>query len=159
MAAGVLVGAKLHLGSQTATPTAATQAPGNTTTTHPVNNTPPTQPAKKTTPTTTVKQPQGNHVGTVIGSRAMAPNSSVVFNNNQDLLIRLANGNFVAYNRSCTHQQVPINYDPATQKMVCPAHGAIFDPAQNAKVLLGPAPTPVQPVKVKVNNDGTITMV
>jgi serine/threonine protein kinase/Rieske Fe-S protein len=151
VAAGVLVGAKLHLGAQTTTPTAATQAPGNA----PAKK----QPTTGKTPPTAAKQPQGNPVGTVIGSKAMAPNSSVVFNNNQDLLIRLANGNFVAYNRACTHQQVPINYDPTTQKMVCPAHGAIFDPAQNAKVLLGPAPTPVTAVKVSVNNDGTITMV
>ncbi|MBV9712332.1 MAG: Rieske (2Fe-2S) protein, partial [Ktedonobacteraceae bacterium] len=105
------------------------------------------------------KQPQAGHTGTVIGSTAMAPNSVVEFNNNQDLLIRLPNGNFVAYNRACTHEGVPINYDPVTKKMVCPAHGAIFDPAQNAKVLQGPAPTPVKAVKIRLNGNGTITMV
>ncbi|MBA2396938.1 MAG: Rieske (2Fe-2S) protein, partial [Ktedonobacteraceae bacterium] len=164
VAAGVLVGAKLNLGAHTpATATITTQATGNTVAkTQPVKTQPAkTQPAKTNGPTaqTPKKQPPVKHTGTVIGSKAMAPNTSVVFNNNQDLLIRLPNGNFVAYNRSCTHQQVLINYDPITKKMVCPAHGAIFDPAQNAKVLLGPAPTPVKAVKVSVNNDGTITMV
>jgi serine/threonine protein kinase/Rieske Fe-S protein len=159
VAAGVLVGVKLNLGTHTpATATITTQA---------TTKQQPAKPAAKQQPVKTKgnpapdakKQPQATHVGTVIGSKAMAPNSSVVFNNNQDLLIRLANGNFVAYNRACTHQGVPINYDPITKNMVCPLHGAIFDPAQNAKVLLGPATTPVAAVKVSVNNDGTITMV
>ena len=161
-AAGVLIGVKLTSGSHAPTTATVTQVPpGNTTTTHPVNTTAAKQPvkAKGNTPPTTPKQPKANHVGKVISSSAMAPNTAVVFNNNQDLLIRLANGNFVAYNRSCTHQGVPINYDPVTKHMVCPAHGAIFDPAQNAKVLLGPAPTPVAAVKVSVNADGTVTMV
>ena len=167
VAAGVLVGAKLNLGSHTPAAATVTQVPGNTTTTHPAGNPPAKNPPAKNPPAKTngnttpptAKQPKGNHVGTIIGSSAMVPNSAVVFNNNQDLLIWLANGKFVAYNRSCTHQGVLINYDPATKNMVCPAHGAIFDPAQNAKVLLGPAPTPVKSVKVSVNNDGTITMV
>ncbi len=162
VAAGLVVGAKLNLGTHTPATATVTQVAANTTTTHPTTNTTAAkQPvkAKGNTPPTTPKQPKANHVGTVISSSAMAPNTAVVFNNNQDLLIRLANGNFVAYNRSCTHQGVPINYDPVTKHMVCPAHGAIFDPAQNAKVLLGPAPTPVASVKVSVNPDGTVTMV
>jgi serine/threonine protein kinase/nitrite reductase/ring-hydroxylating ferredoxin subunit len=154
IAAGVLVGVKLTSGSHSATTTATTQSTGNTTTAPTTS-----KQTAKTNGGTATKQPQATNTGTVIGSTAMAPNSSVVFNNNQDLLIRLTNGNFVAYNRACTHEQVPINYDPATKTMICPAHGAIFDPAQNAKVLLGPATTPVAAVKVSVNSNGTITMV
>ncbi|MBV9259727.1 MAG: protein kinase, partial [Ktedonobacteraceae bacterium] len=134
IAAGVLLGAKLALSPQTTNNTMTNQQPANT---------------NGNAANTGVKQPQGNHPGDVIGSRAMAPNTAVLFNNQQDLLIRLPNGNFVAYNRACTHEGVPINYDPVTKKMVCPAHGAIFDPAQNAKVLQGPAPTPVKAVKIR----------
>ncbi len=179
VAAGVLVGVKINLGSHATNTTATTQTAGNMTagqtsnqqaakTGNTTNNQPPAktkgntggnQPPAKTKGNTGGNQPPATHMGTVIGSRAMAPNTSLVFNNNQDLLIRLADGNFVAYNRACTHQGVLINYDSASKNMVCPAHGAIFDPAQNAKVLQGPAPTPVKAVNVSVNNDGTITMV
>ncbi len=169
VAAGVLIGARLHLGSATTNATTANQQPqGQQATTAK----PQSQGQQATTAPAAKAKPQGQQAttapaakakpvatGPTIGSTAMAPNTAVVFNNQKDLLIRLANGNFVAYDRACTHEGVPINYDPATKHMICPAHGAIFDPAQNAKVLLGPAPTPVTAVKISVNGNGTITMV
>ncbi len=112
----------------------------------------PAQPAKKA-------QPQV-HNGVVIGATTQAPNSAKEFknpaDNNESLLVRLPDGTFTAYERACTHQQVAVNYDPATKKFVCPLHGSIFDPAQNGKVLQGPAALPLPPVKVRVNGDGTI---
>ncbi len=80
-------------------------------------------------------------------------------NNQDDLLVHLSNNSFVAYDRACTHQNVPVNYDPATQKFVCPAHGSIFDPANNGAVLQGPAQRPLSKVTIKVNTDGTIAVV
>jgi serine/threonine protein kinase/Rieske Fe-S protein len=101
------------------------------------------------------------HAGTVVGMADMAANSAVAFTNPADnkasLLIRLPTGNFVAYERACTHQGVPVNYDPATQTLVCPLHGSIFDPAQGGQVLQGPATTALAPVTVHVNADGTVT--
>jgi serine/threonine protein kinase/Rieske Fe-S protein len=169
VAAGVLVGARLHLSSQTTTATtAANQQTNNAPVAaanqqgKPANKAPAAtnqqgKPANKAPATTNPKAPVVQAVK--IGSTSMAPNTSVKFNGEKDLLIRLANGNFVAYDRACTHEGVLINYDPASKTMICPAHGAIFDPAKNAKVLQGPAPTPVAPVKISVNGNGTITMV
>lgn len=101
--------------------------------------------------------------GHVIGSTKLALNSAMAFtsplNNQDDLLVHLANGSFVAYDRACTHQNVPVNYDPATQKFVCPAHGSIFDPANNGAVMQGPAQRPLSKVAIKVNTDGTIAVV
>jgi Rieske Fe-S protein len=115
----------------------------------------PAQPAKKA--------PQATHTGTVIGMTNQAANTAKDFKNPADnmgsLLVRLSDGTFVAYERACTHQQVPVNYDPVTKKFVCPLHGSIFDPAQNGKVLQGPAMAPLAPVKVSVNGDGTVTVV
>ncbi len=147
VAAGVLIGTRLHLGTQTSNAKTATQQPqgqqGNTTTTQKKATT-----GQKTTQAAT------------IGSTAkMAPNSAVNFNNDKDLLIRLPNGTFVAYDRACTHEGVPVNYDPTLKLIKCPAHGALFDPAQNAKVIQGPAPTPIKAVKITVNANGTVTMV
>ncbi len=107
------------------------------------------------------KTTMAGHTGTVIGMADMAENSALAFTNPTDnkasLLIHLPSGQFVAYERACTHQQVPVNYDPATQTLICPLHGSIFDPAQGGQVLQGPATTPLPAVTVHVNADGTVT--
>jgi serine/threonine protein kinase/Rieske Fe-S protein len=107
-------------------------------------------------------QTQG-HTGTVIGQTTLALNSAADFKNPVDgqdsLLIHLPNNKFVAYEKACTHQQVPVYYNPATKQLVCPAHGAIFDPAHGGAVVQGPATKPLPSVKISVNSDGTITAV
>jgi Rieske Fe-S protein len=101
------------------------------------------------------------HTGTAIGSTTQLKNTSQQFANPADgkasLLIHLPNGNFVAYKQACTHEGVSVNYDPGTQTLVCPAHGAIFDPAKSGAVLQGPATSPLPMVGVKVNADGSVT--
>jgi thiosulfate dehydrogenase [quinone] large subunit len=87
----------------------------------------------------------------------MAPNSAVNFSGD-NILIHLSGGSFVAYNRSCPHANVPVNYNAGSQQLVCPAHGAKFDPANGAKVLKGPAHKPLPAVAIHVNGDGTITV-
>lgn len=74
----------------------------------------------------------------------------------QGLLVRLPNGTFVAYERSCTHVGVYVNYNSQTHMLVCPAHGAIFDPAHGGRVVLGPATRPLPQVPIRTKNDGTI---
>jgi Rieske Fe-S protein len=91
----------------------------------------------------------------------MATNSSVSFTNPADgqasLLIHLGNGNFVACERACTHAGVPVNYDSGSGQLVCPAHGAIFNPANRFSVVQGPATSSLPTVSIRVNADGTIT--
>jgi Rieske Fe-S protein len=100
-------------------------------------------------------------MATIIGQTTMALNSANSFKNPADgqgsVLIHLPNSKFVAYERACTHEQVPVNYNPVTKQLVCPAHGAIFDPANGGAVLQGPATKPLPSVKISVNGDGTIT--
>jgi serine/threonine protein kinase/Rieske Fe-S protein len=102
------------------------------------------------------------NMGTLVGQTNQAINTAQPFTNPADgkasLLIHLPNGKFVAYERACTHVGVNVNYDPGSQKLVCPAHGAIFDPANGAKVLQGPATRPLPPVTIRVNGDGMITI-
>ena len=103
------------------------------------------------------------HTGTVIGQTSMALNSANSFTNPADgqgsLLIHLPDNRFVAYEKACTHEQVPVAYNPATKQLVCPAHGAIFDPANGGAVVQGPAMKPLPSVKISVNGDGTITAI
>jgi serine/threonine protein kinase/nitrite reductase/ring-hydroxylating ferredoxin subunit len=91
----------------------------------------------------------------------LAKNAALNFTNpangKASVLVHLSDGNFVAYERACTHVGVYVNYDPAQKLLVCPAHGATFDPAQNAAVKQGPATKPLPKVTVHINSDGSIT--
>ena len=115
----------------------------------------PTQPP----PTPTPKPP--SHTGTVIGYTSQATNSAKSFSNPADgqgsLLIRLPNGNFVACERACTHAGVAVNYDSGSHQLLCPAHGAIFDPLNGFSHLSGPGNGPLPGISIRVNGDGTIT--
>jgi nitrite reductase/ring-hydroxylating ferredoxin subunit len=95
-----------------------------------------------------------------IGGSNMALNSALDFINPADkkpsLLIRMPDGHYVAYEKACTHENVYVHYDAGTHTLICPAHGAVFDPADGGKVLQGPAVTPLPQVKVRVLADGTV---
>ena len=119
------------------------------------------QPTAQPTQAPPTPTPPPQHTGTVIGSTSMGTNSSQDFTNpangSGSILIHLPNGNFVAYNKACTHQGVAVYYDGGSQKLKCPAHGAVFDPANGANPVSGPNNGPLQNVAIRVNGDGTIT--
>ena len=68
----------------------------------------------------------------------------------QGVLVRLENGEFVAYSAVCTHQACTVGYQPETQKLACPCHGSVFDPARDAAVETGPARAPLPEIPVEV---------
>jgi thiosulfate dehydrogenase [quinone] large subunit len=94
---------------------------------------------------------------------AVQPNSSVTFtipsNGDPGVLVRLNNGKFVAFDATCTHAGCPVQYDPSSQHLLCPCHGAEFDPSNAAAVIQGPTNTPLTSVPINVNNStGAITL-
>jgi Rieske Fe-S protein len=121
----------------------------------------PTQPPTPTPQPTQPPTPTPTPTGKVIGSSSQATNTSVNFTNPADgqgsLLIHLPNGNFVACERACTHQGAWVNYDPASGQLVCPAHGAIFDPKNACSHVSGPGSGPLTNVAITINANGTIT--
>lgn len=146
------------------TPTAASTQGAQktpTTTRTPTANKPSPSPTKAPQPTQPPQPTPPPHTGTVIGYTNQALNTSKGFTNpgdgNASLLIHLPGGNFVACEKACTHEGVPVYYDGNSHQLVCPAHGAIFDPANNFSVVQGPANTPLPGVSIRVNKDGTIT--
>jgi thiosulfate dehydrogenase [quinone] large subunit len=68
------------------------------------------------------------------------------------LLIHLDNGQFVAYSSICTHAGCQVQFDPSSNDIVCPCHGAVYDPANNAQVLAGPAPYPLQKIPIQYDH-------
>jgi thiosulfate dehydrogenase [quinone] large subunit len=66
-------------------------------------------------------------------------------------LFRLGPNELAAYSRVCTHAGCVVGYDPSSNLLVCPCHGAEFDPTQGAAPVAGPAPTPLSRIRVVVD--------
>jgi thiosulfate dehydrogenase [quinone] large subunit len=67
------------------------------------------------------------------------------------VVVRLGADRVVAYSRICTHAGCAVGYDRQARLLVCPCHGAEFDPSRGARPVAGPAPTPLQPIRVLVD--------
>jgi Rieske Fe-S protein len=65
------------------------------------------------------------------------------------LLVHLNSGQLVAYSAICTHAGCTVQFNPNAQEIACPCHGAVFDPNNNAQVLAGPAPYPLQKIPTR----------
>ena len=80
----------------------------------------------------------------------VAPGSAVSFKDagSPAVLVHLDNGDFVAYSAVCTHQACTVAYKNG--QLACPCHGSVFDPADGAAVVAGPAPEPLAEIPVKV---------
>jgi cytochrome b6-f complex iron-sulfur subunit len=89
--------------------------------------------------------------GTAIVSESeVAPGSAHKFEDsgNPAVLVHLNSGEFVAYSAVCTHQGCDVAYKDGN--LACPCHGSIFDPADGAAVVTGPAQRPLPEIPVKV---------
>jgi thiosulfate dehydrogenase [quinone] large subunit len=118
--------------------------------------TPSAQPVPSSTP-----QPQAPNYALSAVSRVsqllanasnIAPDQALTFNDptmGPIILIHLDNGQFVAYSTICTHAGCQVQFNPAGKDLVCPCHGATYDPYNNARVLAGPAPYPLQSIPIQ----------
>ncbi len=114
----------------------------------------PTLTSVSTTPTT----------GQIAQVSAIAKNSAKPFvipsTGDPGVLVHLSDGHFVAYDAVCTHAGCTVDYDPASQLLQCPCHGAAFDPAKGAEVVNPPAPIALTSVKIRVDSaTGAISVV
>jgi thiosulfate dehydrogenase [quinone] large subunit len=101
---------------------------------------------------TYVSQP-GTQNGKLLANVANIPsNQSLALNDptyGPIILIHLDNGQMVAYSSICTHAGCQVQFDPAGRDLACPCHGAVYDPYNNAQVVAGPAPYPLQKIPIQ----------
>ncbi|HEX9236166.1 MAG TPA: Rieske 2Fe-2S domain-containing protein [Actinomycetota bacterium] len=75
------------------------------------------------------------------------------------VLLRLSKNQLSAFSRVCTHAGCLVQYDQADRLLVCPCHGAEFDPAHGAQPVAGPAPSPLSRIRVAVDRStGTVVV-
>jgi len=72
------------------------------------------------------------------------------------VLVRLSRNRVQAYSRVCTHAGCLVDYDSQARLLVCPCHGAEFDPAHGAQPIAGPAPSPLTQIPVAIDRSGTV---
>ena len=85
----------------------------------------------------------------------VAPGSAVKFKDGgkDAVLVHLDGGEFVAYSAVCTHAGCTVAYK--NSQLACPCHGSVFDPANGAEVVSGPAQSPLPEIPVEVQ-DGQV---
>jgi len=84
---------------------------------------------------------------------SLAPGTSLVFQYPTPeapcLLIRKADGLYVAYSRICTHAGCPVFFHPENNDIECPCHGGVYS-VENGSVLEGPPPRPLPQIRLEV---------
>jgi len=118
---------------------------------------PSASPGESASPSASAAAPAGRPIGSLAQLRSQG---SLAYQDPRSgdpaIAVALNGGSVVAYDAVCTHAGCTVEYDPSQQVLICPCHGAAFDPAHQAAVVDGPAPTPLPGLQVTVGSDGNI---
>jgi thiosulfate dehydrogenase [quinone] large subunit len=104
----------------------------------------PSTPATPTVQGTPIASLDSIPVGSAIGFTAPGGIGPAV-------LLRPAQDRVIAFSRVCTHAGCLVGYNPQANLLVCPCHGAEFDPTQNAQPVAGPAFSPLRRIPVTID--------
>ena len=75
------------------------------------------------------------------------------------IIVKLPGGSYAAYDATCTHEGCRVGWDQADNVLLCPCHGAAFDPADHGAVLGGPTNTPLLELPLQIDQaSGTISI-
>ena len=97
------------------------------------------------------------HVSELASGRAVSFDDPLT--GDPGVVIKLHDGKFVAYDTVCTHAGCTVDYDRSSGYLICPCHGAAFDPANAAAVIAGPTDQPLASLPIHVDTaSGRITL-
>jgi thiosulfate dehydrogenase [quinone] large subunit len=113
-------------------------------------------PSKRPVPSSARSQTSTGQPGTLLakGSDLASAGSVTAVDpatGNPVLVIKLSRSSVVAYDAVCTHAGCTVEYDPSSATMICPCHGAQFDPAHQGRVLGGPTDQPLASIPIQVD--------
>src|SRR3954471_9291430 len=87
------------------------------------------------------------------GAERVMPGSFLYFNypkaNNPAVLLRTADGQYLAYSRKCAHLGCSVEYDTAAHCLTCPCHRGVYD-SRNGYVMYGPPPKPLDQIVLQM---------
>jgi thiosulfate dehydrogenase [quinone] large subunit len=66
-------------------------------------------------------------------------------------VLLLPSGKLVAYDLTCTHAGCEVEYDPSSSLLICPCHGATFDPKHGARPVSGPTDQPLTALPIHID--------
>lgn len=97
------------------------------------------------------KLPEASQIQVKVGKIDDIPlNSGKIFRfgSRPGIIVRKADGSFVALSATCTHLGCIVQYRADLEHIWCACHNGHFD--LSGKVLSGPPPTPLQEFKIKI---------
>jgi len=100
---------------------------------------------------------EAQSVTAVVGQVADFPIKSgkvVRFGSIPALVMRRADGSFLAFNANCTHLSCIVQYKNDTDQIWCACHNGVFD--LTGKNISGPPPRPLAPLAVNVVGDDVV---
>lgn len=105
--------------------------------------------------------PVVSKIGLFLGSAtALKANQALAYTDPKTgdpaLLIRLSGGKLVSFDVVCPHAGCNVAYDSGKRLMVCPCHGAQFDPARSAAPLSGPVSQPLISLPIRTDAHGNV---
>ena len=117
-----------------------------------VSDAPASSSASSAAPAATADSVQGTLLGTLdqvpVGQ---ARRFRVKSTGDPAVVVRLPDGSVAAYDTVCTHAGCTVRYDRASGLLLCPCHGAAFDPGHHAQVVGGPTDVPLTELPIKVD--------
>lgn len=112
--------------------------------------------AGPTAATTDAPPPPGAVQGVLLGTLDQVPvgqarRFQVRSTGDPGVIVRLPDGSVAAYDAVCTHQGCTVRYDRPSGLLLCPCHGAAFDPGNHAEVVGGPTDVPLPELPIKID--------
>lgn len=72
------------------------------------------------------------------------------------ILVHLPDERWSAYSAVCTHAGCEVGHQLEAQRLGCPCHGSVFNPAQGGAVVEGPAKKPLKKIEVRTEGDNVV---